>query len=147
MSKRAAGFGIGVVFGVTLCWSGMSNPDVIRGALLLEQSYLFKFFAAAVATAAIGQWLIGHREITSERPQRRHIAGALIFGTGWAVADACPGPIATQLGQGIAWALLTAAGAVIGIRAFTRRHAVETEPPVEAPGNEAQRLAPSGAVN
>ena len=141
MARRAAGCGIGVIFGLTLCWSGMSNPDVIRAALLFEQSYLFKFFAAAVATAAIGRWVIGLGAISSERPEGRHIAGALLFGIGWGVADACPGPIATQLGQGIAWALLTAAGAVIGIRAFMRRHAVETEPPREAPGNEAQRLA------
>jgi uncharacterized membrane protein YedE/YeeE len=45
----------------------------------------------------------------------------VVFGTGWALAGACPGPVATQLGQGVAWSLLTIAGIVAGIVLFTRR--------------------------
>ena len=41
--------------------------------------------------------------------------GSLIFGVGWAVADACPGPIATQVGQGVLWSLFTITGVVAGI--------------------------------
>ena len=55
------------------------------------------------------------------RPERRHIAGSVLFGTGWAVADVCPGPIAAQLGQGVPWALATTAGLVLGIWLFVRR--------------------------
>jgi uncharacterized protein len=144
--RRAFGAAIGVVFGVVLCWSGMSDPDVIRGALLLEQSYLFKFFAAAVITATVGQELLrrhGGRALlaparigwTREGPQRRHIVGSLVFGIGWGVADACPGPIATQVGQGIAWALFTFTGVVIGVRLFLQRSEVgETEPATEPLG-------------
>ena len=47
---------------------------------------------------------------------------------GWGVADACPGPIATQVGQGIAWSLFTATGVVFGVWLFMRRGARETEP-------------------
>ena len=50
--------GVGLVFGVVLSWSGMTSPDVIRSALLFEDSYLFLFFASAVATAAIGLALL-----------------------------------------------------------------------------------------
>ena len=53
--------------------------------------------------------------------QRRHVAGSVLFGTGWALADACPGPIATQVGQGIAWSLFTIVGVVVGIWVFLRR--------------------------
>ena len=45
----------------------------------------------------------------------------MLFGIGWALADACPGPIATQVGQGIAWSLFTLAGVVVGIWVFLRR--------------------------
>ena len=34
----------------------------------------------------------------------------LLFGLGWGIADACPGPIATQIGQGVPWAVFTFAG-------------------------------------
>jgi uncharacterized membrane protein YedE/YeeE len=70
------------------------------------------------------------------KPQRRHIAGSLLFGTGWAIADTCPGPIATQLGQGVLWSLCTIAGLVIGIQLYLRRQArgatAYTEPAREA---------------
>ena len=52
MGSRAAGGLIGVVFGITLCWSGMIDPDVIREALLLENSYLYLMFASAVLRLA-----------------------------------------------------------------------------------------------
>ena len=127
---RLAGLLVGLVFGVTLSWTGMSDPDVIRGALLFEESYLFLFFASAVLVATVGIRLLRGRRslLTRERidwrstpVQRRHIAGSVLFGTGWALADACPGPIATQLGQGIAWSLFTLAGVVVGIWVFLRR--------------------------
>ena len=53
-------------------------------------------------------------------PRRRHVVGSLIFGVGWAVADACPGPIATQVGQGVLWSLFTITGVVIGMVLFLR---------------------------
>jgi uncharacterized membrane protein YedE/YeeE len=127
---RLAGLLVGLVFGGVLSWSGMSDPDVIRGALLFEESYLFLFFASAVVVATIGVRLLRGRRslLTRERidwrstpVQRRHIAGSVLFGTGWALADACPGPIATQLGQGIVWSLFTLAGVVAGIWVFLRR--------------------------
>jgi uncharacterized membrane protein YedE/YeeE len=127
---RLAGLLVGLVFGVVLSWSGMSDPDVIRGALLFEESYLFLFFASAVVVATIGVRLLRGRRslLTRERidwrstpVQRRHIAGSVLFGTGWALADACPGPIATQLGQGIVWSLFTLAGVMAGIWVFLRR--------------------------
>ena len=127
---KLAGLLVGLVFGVVLSWSGMSDPDVIRGALLFEESYLFLFFASAVLVASVGVRLLRGRRslLTRERidwrstpVQRRHIAGSVLFGTGWALADACPGPIATQLGQGIAWSLFTLAGVVVGIWVFLRQ--------------------------
>ena len=143
MRARALGLLIGVVFGAVLCWSGMISPVVIREALLLEDSYLFLFFGAAVATAAIGQLVVRRVMRTAlltdrpvswslERPERRHIVGSAIFGLGWGVADACPGPIAAQAGQGIGWSAFTLAGLVIGVWLFLRRSEVgETEPPSE----------------
>src|SRR3954451_5465555 len=117
----------------------MTSPNVIREALLLEDSYLFLFFATAVVTSVVGLRIVrGRRALItgervdwkSQRPERRHIVGSLVFGLGWGIADACPGPIATQLGQGIWWSVFTFAGVVLGVRIFLRRQE-ETEPASE----------------
>ena len=56
-----------------------------------------------------------------EAPRRDHVVGSLVFGVGWGVADACPGPIATQVGQGVLWSLFTIVGVVAGIVLAQRR--------------------------
>ena len=134
MSPRVAAATIGVVFGVVLSWSGLTSPEVIRAGLLFEDAYLFGFFATAVSTAFAGLWILRRRApralLTGERvqwepipPARRHVAGSILFGIGWGVSGACPGPIATQLGQGIAWAIPLSAGLVLGIVLFGRLQA------------------------
>jgi uncharacterized protein len=125
-ARRLAGLLVGVVFGVTLSWTGMSSPEVLREALLLDNAYLYLFFASAVATSTLGLWLLRRVRARAlltgepvawarEAPRRHHVVGSVIFGVGWAVADACPGPIATQVGQGVLWSLLTITGVVAGI--------------------------------
>jgi uncharacterized membrane protein YedE/YeeE len=151
VNRRAAGALIGIVFGVGLSWSGMTSPVVIREALLFEKSYLFLFMASAMATATVGLWLLRRRPRRAllaqtpltwprERIQRRHIAGSVLFGIGWGVADACPGPVATQIGQGIGWGLITLTGIAVGIYAYIRIGNRETEPamqPVAIPARAA----------
>jgi uncharacterized protein len=141
---RAAAALIGVVFGVTLCWTGMSSPEVLRDGLLFRSAYLFLFFGAAVTTAFVGLRILKARPtravLTGERiawtpapPERRHVVGSLLFGAGWAIADACPGPIATQLGQGVWWSLATIAGLTVGLRLAVRRQAQTAPELVTAP--------------
>ena len=137
--QRAAGAVVGVVFGIVLCWSGMADPDVIRGALLFEQAYLFLFFASAVATAVVGLRIlrrVRERAVLNAAPigwsaepvQRRHLAGSVLFGIGWGVTGACPGPIAAQLGMGVPWAVVLGLGAVLGVWLHLRGSGADTEP-------------------
>lgn len=134
MRARAAAAAIGVVFGVTLSWTGLSSPEVLREGLLFRSPYLFALFGAAVTTAFVGLRVLRARRpralLTGERvgwttvrPQRRHVVGSLLFGAGWGIADACPGPIATQLGQGVPWSAFTVAGLVAGVWLYLRREA------------------------
>jgi uncharacterized protein len=138
MATRLAGLGIGIAFGVVLSWSGMTSPEVIREALLFEEAYLFLFFGSAVLVSTVGLALLrraGTRALITgapvtwakERVERRHIYGSLVFGLGWGISDACPGPIMTQVGQGIVWGLFLLAGVLIGVYAFQRGNE-ETEP-------------------
>ena len=157
--KLLAGTAIGIVFGIVISWSGMVSPEIIRHALLFEQAYLFLMFASAVATASLGLALLRRREraalLTGERLSygrdavgRHHIVGSLLFGTGWAIADACPAPIAAQIGQGVPWAIFTLTGVAGGIWLFLRRGAAETEPAADAPcatGNAELVVQPLGS--
>jgi uncharacterized membrane protein YedE/YeeE len=149
---RLAGALLGIVFGVTLSWSGMAVPDVLRAALLLQQSYLFLMFASAVLTATVGLALLRRTRDRAaltraplsygrEQPARRHVVGSLLFGLGWGIADACPGPVAAQIGQGIPWAVFTLTGLVGGVWLYLRRDGRETEPATDpSPDRRAGRL-------
>lgn len=129
---RLAAAAIGAVFGFTLVWSGLSDPDVIRHALLLDDAYLYLLFASALATGALGLRLLRRgraRALLTGEPvmwespplERRHIVGSVLFGVGWAVSAACPGPIAAQVGSGVLWGLATFAGVLAGIKLFQLR--------------------------
>ena len=131
MAPRGAAAIVGVVFGLTLSWTGLISPDVIRSGLLFEDAYLMLVFAAALAVAFVGTQVLrltrpralltGERvEWAVESPQRRQLGGAALFGTGWAIAGACPGPVVAQLGQGVVWSLFTAIGLILGIVLFLR---------------------------
>lgn len=122
----AAVFGAG--FGCVLAWAQLTDPDRIRQMLLLEDAhyYLMMATAFAVGTLAIRVLLRGHaRSLMTGEPvsverfpvERRHVTGSVLFGLGWAVTNACPGPIAAQVGQGLWWSLLTLAGFMIGASA------------------------------
>ncbi len=131
MSTRVAAATIGTVFGVVLSWSGMANPAIIREGLLFQSSYLFLFFAGAMLTATVGLRILKVRApralLTGEtvawetvKPERRHVVGSAVFGVGWGISGACPAPIATQLGQGIAWGIPLTIGLVAGVLLFGR---------------------------
>lgn len=146
MSTRVAAAVVGIVFGVVLSWSGMTSPEVIRAGLLFEDPYLFLFFAGALLTAAAGLRVLRVRApralLTGERvqwdpvtPERRHVAGSVLFGIGWGVCGACPGPIATQLGQGIAWGIPTTIGLIGGILLFGRMQSRAQSAPAAAPAS------------
>lgn len=129
---RAVSAGFGVGFGFLLAWSGLSNPDVIWRMLRLEEAYVFLLMASAILVGIVGSRLLRARGVRalltgepvtwpSLRPERRHVAGSVVFGLGWAITAACPGPVGAQLGQGVWWSLATAAGIVVGIVVYLRR--------------------------
>lgn len=131
MRVRLAAAGFGAVFGFVLAWTQMTDPDVIRRMLLLEDAYLYLVMFSAIGTGFVGirllrrlraRALVTGRPIAwaATRPERRHVEGSLVFGAGWGLSSSCPGPIAAQLGQGMAWSAATIAGVVVGILLYGR---------------------------
>lgn len=128
---RASAAVLGGVFGFIISWGQFTDPDRIRDMLLLEDPYLYLMMASAIAVGFAGTRLLRRRGtralLTGDsirwsvaKPARHHVAGAALFGLGWAVADSCPAPIAAQLTQGVLWSLFTIAGVFIGILGYFR---------------------------
>lgn len=132
MRVRGAAALFGAAFGFLISWGQFSDPDRIRAMLLLEDPYLYLMMASAIAVASAGLWLLRRKgaraaltgapiRLETSPPQRRHFAGAAIFGLGWAIADSCPAPIAAQLTQGVLWSVFTIAGVFVGVEVYLRR--------------------------
>lgn len=124
---RLVGLLFGAGFGFVLAWAQLTDPDRIRQMLLLEDAHYYLMMATAFAVGTVGtrllrarraRTLVTHEPITVEATplERRHVTGSVLFGLGWAITNACPGPIAAQLGQGLWWGFLTLAGFLVGAR-------------------------------
>jgi uncharacterized protein len=116
-------FAIGLIFGLGLIVSGMSNPAKVLNFLDVggiprgtwDASLAF-VMAGAVAVTFVGfsRILKLARPVFADRfyiPTRRDIdpkiiAGPAIFGIGWGLGGFCPGPALTALGFGSASAFI-----------------------------------------
>jgi uncharacterized membrane protein YedE/YeeE len=125
MRLRLAALVLGVVSGFVFSWARMTDPATFHQMLSLESSRIYLLMGAAVAVAFVGARLLrGRRTLltgepigwTAARPTRSHILGSVLFGIGWGVSEACPGPIAAQLGAGRVLAVAVAAGVLVGVK-------------------------------
>jgi hypothetical protein len=61
MRIGTAAVALGVGFGFILAWSGMTDPDLIRRMLLLEDAYFFLVMCSSMAVAFTGLRLLRAR--------------------------------------------------------------------------------------
>ena len=110
MARLATALGAGLVFGLGLVISGMSNPAKVIGFLNVAGPWdptLLLVMAGALAVTIPGFRLLKSRarplfaerfEIPSRKDlDARLISGAALFGLGWGIAGFCPGPAITAL--------------------------------------------------
>ena len=108
---RATPFLVGLVFGLGLCLSGMTDPVKVLGFLDLAGAWdpslaLVMGGAIAVALPAFrlaarrGPALVGDPANTPATAaiDGRLIGGSLLFGVGWGLVGLCPGPAIADLG-------------------------------------------------
>ncbi|MGY3033487.1 putative membrane protein YedE/YeeE [Bradyrhizobium sp. USDA 4354] len=144
-------FAIGLIFGVGLLISGMSDPAKVLNFLDLaairagswDPSLMFVMLGA-VATAFVGFRLVLKRQRpllgdTFHVPARndldpRVIVGPAIFGVGWGLAGFCPGPAFVALGYGTSAAGLFVIAMMIGMAAA--RALAERQPTLATPSYE-----------
>lgn len=118
----------GLVFGVGLIVSGMSDPAKVLAFLDVAGAWdpSLAFVMAGAIGVGIGAFALARRrerswlgtEIrlpASGRIDRRLVGGSLLFGIGWGIAGFCPGPALVALGAGLPKALVFVAAMVVGM--------------------------------
>ena len=116
---------VGVVFGAALFLTGMADYDVIHDGLLFRSPHLYLMMIATLGTGVPLLWWLRRRgfrtvfggpiSVSRDAIERKHLAGGVIFGTGWAIAGTCPGAVAAMAASGKPLALFVIAGVVIGV--------------------------------
>ena len=121
----------GLVFGIGLIVSGMTNPAKVLGfldlagrwdpslALVMAGAILVALPAFRVA-ARRRQSLLGEpmHLPTATRIDRRLVLGSLAFGAGWGLAGFCPGPALASLATGAVQPLIFCAAMLAGMGIF-----------------------------
>jgi uncharacterized protein len=125
MKLRLAALALGAVAGFTFSWARLTDPNTFHRMLSLDSARIYLLMGAAVAVAFVGARLLrGRRTLltgepigwTTAQPTRGHLIGSVLFGLGWGISEACPGPTAAQLGAGRVLALAVAGGVLAGVR-------------------------------
>lgn len=125
-------FATGLIFGLGLVLSGMSDPAKVLnfldlagiGSGMWDPSLAFVMAGAIAVTFAGFGWVLGRPQPlfgekfhlpTKQEVDLRIVSGPAIFGVGWGLAGLCPGPALTALGFGSSAAVIFVAAMVVGM--------------------------------
>lgn len=143
--QRISEFLVGLIFGIGLILSGMTDPGKVIGfldlfgnwdpslAFVMGGAILVGVFAFAVAKRRASSVLGGAMQLPTERQvDKRLIIGSLAFGVGWGLAGFCPGPALVSLGAGEIKAAVFVLAMLIGMLAFELAERLQSPPPQKA---------------
>jgi len=118
----------GLVFGIGLIMSGMTNPAKVQNFLDLFGSWdpsLALVMGGAILITMPGFWLVQKRQTPLFEdsfliPQKTNLdfnllTGSAIFGIGWGLGGFCPGPVVVSISNGSAGTILFVITMLIGM--------------------------------
>ena len=114
----------GILFGIILIKAEVVSWFRIQEMFRLQSFHMFGVIGSAVAVGALSVFLIKKFNIKSiygeeiklpvKTMNKGQIIGGLLFGFGWAMTGACPGPLYAQLGYGATVTVVTIFMAIVG---------------------------------
>ena len=119
-------FSIGILFGITMFKSEAASWFRIYEMFQFDAFHMYGIIGSALFCGAIITFLLKKQKATSlldgaaiviadkEKGWKRYLYGGLLFGFGWAISGACPGPMFTILGAGFLPILVVIAAATLG---------------------------------
>ena len=115
---------LGILFGILLVKSEVVSWFRIQEMFQLKSFHMYGIIGSAIVTAAISIYIIKRNNIKTiygekvefaTKPfNKGQIFGGLLFGFGWAMTGACPGPLFAQIGTGATVIIVTLLSAVLG---------------------------------
>lgn len=120
----------GIAFGIILVKSEVISWFRIQEMFRLQSFHMYGVIGSAVVTGIISVFIIKRLKLTTidgdkidlpVRPfSKGQIYGGLMFGFGWALTGACPGPLYAQIGAGSTVTILTILSAIGGTYMYAR---------------------------
>ncbi len=121
---------LGIFFGIVFVKAEIISWFRIQEMFRLESFHMYGVIGSAVVVGMISVFLIKRfnaRSIEGERIQldnkkfnKGQIYGGLIFGLGWGITGACPGPLFAQIGTGATVIIVTLLSAIAGTWVYGR---------------------------
>jgi len=124
-------FIIGIVFGITMFKSEAASWFRIYEMFQFNSFHMYGIIGSALVFGVLITQAIKKFKIKSfhgdtieiadkEKGIKRYLYGGIVFGLGWALAGACPGPIFTLIGAGYAPILVVLVSATLGTFVYGR---------------------------
>ena len=115
---------VGIIFGVVFVKAEIISWFRIQEMFRLQSFHMYGVIGTAVVVGAISVFLIKkfniktiHGEeivIAKKEFNKGQIYGGLLFGFGWAITGACPGPLYAHIGAGFYAIIVVIASAIAG---------------------------------
>ena len=116
---------VGIFFGIVLYKSEAASWFRIYEMFKFGSFHMYGIIGSAVFLGIIGVQIIKRKDLKSikgedmrlhpkEKSVTRYLLGGLLFGLGWALAGACPGPMYVLAGAGFPSMLIVIFGALLG---------------------------------
>lgn len=115
---------LGIIFGIIFSKAEIISWFRIQEMFRFQSFFMYGVIGSAILVAMIAIQLIKRfnvKTISGEEvilPQKQfkkgQVIGGFIFGLGWAITGACPGPLFAQIGLGFTVVVVTLISAVVG---------------------------------
>lgn len=115
---------VGILFGIVFVKSEIISWFRIQEMFRLDSFHMYGVIGTAVFVGLISVQIIKRKKIKSFEGEqiviqdktfnKGQIYGGLIFGFGWAITGACPGPLYVQFGSGFTVIAVTILSAILG---------------------------------
>lgn len=116
---------IGVFFGILMFKSEAASWFRIYEMFQFGSFHMYGIIGSALVLGIIGVQIIKRKDIKpidgsemSLQPKNkgfiRYLVGGILFGLGWALAGACPGPMYVLIGAGYTSIVIVIFGALVG---------------------------------